>query len=96
MKPAEYEKIYDFYSETNCKKLSEYARKILLQKPVVIIYRNQTAEDFLSAANDLKKDLNAAIKILHAAPGFSKQIVVSKVEEICLRMNEIYELWSRK
>ena len=72
VKPTEYETIYTYFSATTCRKLSEYARNVLLQKPVAVKYRNQSAEDFLAEMILLKKELNAignnynqAVKKLH-------------------------------
>lgn len=72
VKPAEYDRIHNFFSATTCRKLSEYARNVLLQKPVVVKYRNQSADDFLVEVLQLKKELNAignnynqAVKKLH-------------------------------
>jgi hypothetical protein len=48
-----------FYSQTLCNSLSEYARDILLKKPVTIFYRNKSADDFLEEMIQLKKELNA-------------------------------------
>ena len=39
--------------------LSSYVREIILQKPVLINYRKQSADDFLKDMLDLKKELNA-------------------------------------
>jgi hypothetical protein len=96
VKNDQYKKIYSFYLETKCRKLSDYARKVLLQKPVVIIYRNQTAEDFLAQMIELKKDLRSTLKMFSGESKTSKQILISKVEEISLRLDQIYELWCRK
>lgn len=59
VKPDEYDKICNHFSKTTCRKLSEYARKILLQKPVVVKYRNQSADEFLREMLNFKKELNA-------------------------------------
>ena len=59
VKPDEYDKIYGHFGKTTCRKLSEYARKVLLQKPVTVKFRNQSADDFLSEMLQLKKELNA-------------------------------------
>ena len=55
----EYKKIDDFSKVTTCHAISEYARLVLLKKPVVIRYRNQTADDFLQEMIRLKNELNA-------------------------------------
>jgi predicted transglutaminase-like cysteine proteinase len=60
------------FSKTTCRKLSDYARKILLGKPVVGIHRNQSLDDFMTEMIQLRKELNAvgnnfnqAVKKLH-------------------------------
>lgn len=72
VKPAEYQKIHGLFSKTTHRKLSEYARNVLLQKPVTIKIRNESADQFLDEMILLKKELNAignnynqAVKKLH-------------------------------
>ena len=55
----EEKKLNKFYSRTTSTSLSEYARDVLLRDPVNIIYRNQTADEFLAEMILLKKELNA-------------------------------------
>ena len=40
------------------KTMSNYVRKVALQKPVIVNYRNQSADDFLKDMLDLTKQLN--------------------------------------
>jgi MobC-like protein len=56
---TEAEKLNKFYSKTTCNSLSEYGRKVLLQEPVTIYHRNQTADDFLQEMVQLKSELQA-------------------------------------
>jgi len=79
VKPGEYKTIHKHFEDSTCKKMSEYARKVLLNKPVVFTYRNQTADEFLSVAAGLRKELNAignnfnqAVKKLHTLRGFEE------------------------
>ena len=55
----EEEKLNNLYSKTTSNGLSEYARDVLLKQPVNVIYRNQTADEFLAEMILLKKELNA-------------------------------------
>lgn len=55
----EKKKLNSFYGKTTCNSLSEYARSILLKEPVTVLYRNQTADEFLAEMILLKKELNA-------------------------------------
>lgn len=52
-------KLNSFYSKTTCNSLSEYARSVLLKEPVTVLYRNQTADEFLEEMILLRKELNA-------------------------------------
>lgn len=47
------------FKETTCRSRSDYLRKIILHKPVHVKVRNQSADEFLAVALQLKKELNA-------------------------------------
>lgn len=55
----EYNKIHDLFKKTTSQSISEFTRNILLKKPVIIKYRNQSADEFLSEMIKLKNALNA-------------------------------------
>ncbi|WP_153798148.1 plasmid mobilization protein [Foetidibacter luteolus] len=59
VKPGEYRIIHDLFQESTCNKFSEYARLTLMQKPVVIRYRNQSADEILSSLLKIKNELSA-------------------------------------
>jgi hypothetical protein len=59
LKPSEYQSIYGAFRKTRFRKLSEYSRSILLNKPVVIIYRDKSMDDMLEELALLRKELNA-------------------------------------
>lgn len=59
VKPSEYDTLHKLFSKTTCRKLSEYCRNVLLQRPVTVRYRNDTADEFLTQMLQLKKELNA-------------------------------------
>ncbi|MFV8347182.1 plasmid mobilization protein [Flavobacterium sp. ZB4P13] len=70
--PDEYQKIVAAFSKSTCRKLSDYARKNLLQKPIVNKYRNESLDDFMAEMIRLRGELNAignnfnqAVKKLH-------------------------------
>ena|ERR1700676_1460134 len=77
VKPEEYEKIYQLFQKTTCIKLSEYTRKVLLNKPVIVKYHNQSADNFLTEMILLKNELSAignnfnqAVKRLHTLDSY--------------------------
>ena len=55
----EEKKLNKFYSRTTSNSLSEYAREVLLKEPVNVLYRNQSADEFLTEMILLKNELNA-------------------------------------
>ncbi len=86
--PHEFQKIYDGFSHSTCHKLSDYARKKLLDKPVTIYHRNQSRDDFVTELAVLIKELNAignnynqVIKRLHALEHFDEIKLWASVNE---------------
>ena len=70
--PEEYAKINKQFSNTTCRKVSDYARKILLSKPMVTTYRNQSLDDsmtemirLINELNSIGNNFNQAVKKLH-------------------------------
>lgn len=90
----EYELIQKRYKKSTCPKLSDYARKNLLQKPIVMKYRNVSLDELMPNLILLRRDLNGignnfnqAVKKLHTLvqiPEFKHWITVFEVEKIVL------------
>ena len=79
LKPQEYTQLHKQFRKTTCRKLSDYTRKILLGKPVVSSYRNQSLDDFMAEMILLRKELsqagnnfNQAVKKLHSLSQISE------------------------
>ena len=115
MNEKEFEKVENLQNKTTERYLSSYVRKLALEKPVTVKYRNQSADDFLRDMLLLKKELNGIgnnfnqavhkLHLLDKIPEFRDWInqndllqraLLSKVEEIKLRMNQLYEQWLQK
>ena len=115
MNETEFEQAEKFRKKTTERYLSTYVRKLSLQKPLTVKYRNESADDFLLDMLNLKKELNAIgnnfnqavhkLHILDKIPEFRawvqqydglQKVLISKVEEIKLRMNQLYEQWLQK
>jgi hypothetical protein len=60
-------KLDKLYTRSTCNSLSEYSRAVLLKEPVNILYRNQSADEFLSEMIVLKNELNAIGKNFNQA-----------------------------
>jgi len=115
MNETEINQLTKFQQKTTEKDTSSYLRKVALQKPVTVKYRNESADDFLLDMLNLKKELNAIgnnfnqavhkLHLLDKIPEFRvwvqqydglQKMLISKVEEIKLRMNQLYEQWLQK
>ena len=115
MNETEFNQLEKFQQKTTEKDTSSYLRKVALQKPVTVKYRNESADDFLLDMLNLKKELNAIgnnfnqavhkLHILDKIPEFRvwvqqydglQKVLISKVDEIKLRMNQLYEQWLQK
>ncbi len=91
----EQEHIQKAFAKTTCRKLSDYARKILLGKPVVGTLRNQSLDDFMAEMIQLRKELNAvgnnfnqAVKKLHTldrAEQVQQWIMVTEANQSSLK-----------
>lgn len=69
----EYAKIEHKWKNSTCRKLSDYVRRCLFDKPITSFYRNQSVDDFITEAGKLRGELNhignnfnQAVKRLHA------------------------------
>jgi hypothetical protein len=68
----EYELLQTHFKKSTCPKISDFARKNLMQKPIVEKYRNESLDDIMSELIQLRVELNAignnfnqAVKKLH-------------------------------
>ena len=115
MNDREINQLTKHQQKTTEKDTSSYLRKVALQKPVTVKYRNASADDFLLDMLNLKKELNAIgnnfnqavhkLHLLDKIPEFRvwvqqydglQKVLISKVEEIKIRMNQLYEQWLQK
>jgi hypothetical protein len=71
--------INDAFSKSIYRKLSDYARKKLLDKPISIYTRNKSLDDFMAEMIRLREELNAiginynqVVKRLHALQDFDE------------------------
>ena len=56
---TEYDGLLTLYRQSTCQDLGNYIRRVALNKPVNLRYRNQSIDDFLADMIGLRKELNA-------------------------------------
>lgn len=99
--PEEYTKIERKWKKSTCRKLSDYIRKHLFDKPITTNYRNQSVDEFMLEIIRLRGELSAlgnnfnqAVKKLHTLqqiPEFKNWIISSELEKKIL-LNKVEEI----
>jgi hypothetical protein len=102
--PAEYHRIHKSYTNTSCQKLSDYARSIILEKPITVYQRNKSLDDFMTEMISLRNELNSignnfnqAVKKLHTLQQiaeFKAWIITYELEKKTL-FNKVDEIKNR-
>ena len=97
----DYQRLQERFAVSTCPTLSAYCREIMLSHPVTVRYHNAASDEFLIVALELKRELDDALRNLrevlptqdpHLA--FRLADLISKVDELKLVMNQIYQQWS--
>jgi len=58
----DYEQVIHDKAKTTCRSLSQYARKMVLGKPVTVYYRDQSYDEFTEAYISFKRDLDVILE----------------------------------
>ena len=88
---TEFQKIQKLIRSSACHSLTEYVKKVLLNKPVVIKVRNQTKDDILECLINIKTKL-ALIEDQAAEKGGPQ--LLAEIEEARLILLKIHTQWS--
>lgn len=99
--PQEYAKIEQRYKNSTSRKLSEYVRKHLFNKPITTYYRNQSLDDSIeemvilrNALNAVGNNVNQVVKKMHTLqqiPEFREWITHYELQRIIL-LNKINDI----
>jgi len=57
--PGEYRQLQSRFGKTTCRKMSDYLRAVIFERPVVATYRNTSIDHALAAMSVLNSELNA-------------------------------------
>ncbi|WP_018615230.1 plasmid mobilization protein [Segetibacter koreensis] len=97
----EYEQIVKKWKGSTCRKLSDYVRRSIFNKPIVTIYRNKSLDDLMAEAIKLRNELNSlgnnfnqAVKKLHTLqqiPEFRQWIIAYELDKEIL-LNKVDEI----
>lgn len=99
--PQEFLKIERKWKASTCRKLSDYIRKHLFDKPITTNYRNQSLDEFMSEMirlrielNGIGSNFNQAVKKLHTLQQISefKDWIISSELEKKILLNKVEEI----
>ena len=93
--PEDFDKLWLQFEKSTFKRFSEFLRALIFNQPVKIRYRNETAEDFLKTAVEIKNSLTELISRADGNPAASPDIAILRamLEEIRHSMHKMYQLW---
>ncbi|MDX2001803.1 MAG: plasmid mobilization relaxosome protein MobC [Chitinophagales bacterium] len=99
--PEEYAKIEKKWKASTSRKLSDYVRRSLFDKPIVTTYRNSSQDDLMAELTRLRIELNAVgnnfnqiVKKLHTLsqiPEFRNWLIAYEVEKriLSIKIDEV-------
>lgn len=97
----EYEQLEKKWKASTCRKLSDYVRRRIFEKPIVTTYRNQSLDDLMAEAIKLRNELNSignnfnqAVKklhTLHQIAEFRSWLITYEMEKQIL-LNKVDEI----
>jgi len=97
----EYQLLEKKWKATTCRKLSEYVRKCLFDKPITTFYRNKSEDEGIAELSRLRTELNQigvnlnqAVKRLHAIQNLDefKSLIASYEIEKRMLANKVDEV----
>jgi hypothetical protein len=92
LSPDEFKDVYQHLQESTCRSLTEYAKKLLTNKPVTVKVRDQAREDVLQQLTLIKTRLDS---LLDQAPPSEQETLQGEITEIKSAMRSIAEKCSQ-
>lgn len=97
MNEAEYAHLLENFAKTTCGTLSDYGRRMLLAEPVVVRFRNRSADAMTAELAAVRSELEAAGKSFSAAitaaqmlqPAHRYLILHIEKEILCNKIREV-------
>jgi gas vesicle protein len=92
LSPDEFKDVYQHLQESTCRSLTEYAKKLLTNKPVIVKVRDQSREDVLQQLTLIKTRLDSLLD--KAEPG-EQEALQREIAEIKSAIRQIAEKCSQ-
>ena len=82
------------FRQSTCRTISEYGRKLMMNKPVTVSYRNRSIDDLISAVNVRQRQIDQLLEHPSFGPGDRGQLIelvdegnriYSELSDVCIR-----------
>lgn len=97
LKLEEYAKIELQYKASTCRNKSEYIRNLIYNRPITILYRNQSLDDLIeeitilnNEINTIKNELSKNLEIMYKHKNSSEYN--QKIQEIELKIAKLHQI----
>jgi len=87
----ELEEVYQHSQTSACRSLTEYAKKVLTKKPVIIKIRNQSQDDLLAVMIGIKSRLD---QLTEQIQDKNNEAILREIVEMRMVIKESFEKWS--
>jgi hypothetical protein len=91
MSEEEHKALENIFHQSTCSTMSDYMRKMVLGKPIVLHYRDRNLDEFMTRVRELQKELNSIggnfnqlVRRLHALknlPDLQQWILLNEQEK---------------
>jgi hypothetical protein len=86
----EFEEVYQLSKDSTCRSLTEYVKKVLTKKPVMMKVRNESQDDLLGAMVGIKDRLDQLTERLENK---NEAEILREIAEIRALTRQTYEKW---
>lgn len=89
LEKKDFERLLQGKSNSTCRSLSAYCRKLLMDRPVKVFYRDQSFDAFVEEAITLRKEM-AAVREKPLSPEGERHLIILQ-EEVKKCINKIFD-----
>lgn len=72
----EWEQVSNSFNNSTCRTYCEFSRKILLQKPITVFYRDKTLDELLNHVIQLRNEMQAITEKAASGPVYDRLVEI--------------------
>ena len=95
MSERDFQKFEEAWKNTLCRNRSQYMRKMLLGKPVTVLLRNRSLDEFVEIAIKIRKDFDAILSMPSLTANEKKELK-DRIDQIQVQIIKVAESCSQE